>query len=203
MPAFYSVFREADHAYIAQEYIEGQNLDELVRRTGLVAEQQVIEWGLALCDLLGYLHGQPDAPLIYRDLKPANILLRTGDRRLVVVDFGIAKHSRPGEVGTVIGTPGYAPPEQYQGLADARSDVYALGATLHRLLTGYDPEKGQPFTFPPAQSLNPIVSPALADVVARAVLLEPAARYPSMQQFAAELRAAGRLRVRKIIKVAS
>ena len=187
IPAFYSVFREEQRPYIVQEYIHGENLDDLVRRQGPVTESQALRWGRSLCNLLSYLHGQSAGPLIYRDLKPANIVLRARDQRLMVVDFGIARPLNRGEVGTVIGTPGYAPPEQYQGLADERSDVFALGATLHRLLTGYDPEQGQPFTFPPVRSLNPTVSAALSAVVARAVELDPAQRLPSASAMATAL----------------
>jgi tRNA A-37 threonylcarbamoyl transferase component Bud32 len=187
IPAFYSVFREEQRPYIVQEYIHGENLDDLVRRQGPVTESQALRWGRSLCNLLGYLHGQQSGPLIYRDLKPANIVLRARDQRLMVVDFGIARPLNRGEVGTVIGTPGYAPPEQYQGLADERSDVFALGATLHRLLTGYDPEHGPPFTFPPVRSLNSAISPALAAVVARAIELDPAQRFPSAALMAAAL----------------
>jgi plastocyanin len=122
----------------------------------------------------------------FRDLKPANILLCDSNTNsqadaapLKVVDFGIARHYEPGTVGTVIGTPGYAPPEQYQGLATPESDIYALGATMHRLLTAYDPEHGTPFTFPAVRSLNPLVSESVAAVVERAVRLDPARRYQS------------------------
>jgi hypothetical protein len=187
IPVFYSVFREAQRPYIVQEYIHGENLDDLVRRQGPVTESQALRWGRSLCNLLSYLHGQQSGPLIYRDLKPANIVLRARDQRLMVVDFGIARPLIRGEVGTVIGTPGYAPPEQYQGLADERSDVFALGATLHRLLTGYDPEQGPPFSFPSVRSLNPAVSSALAAVVSRAVELDPAHRFPSASMMAAAL----------------
>jgi virginiamycin B lyase len=98
-------------------------------------------------------------------------------------------------VGTVIGTPGYAPPEQYQGLATPQSDVYALGATLHRLITGYDPEHGAPFTFPPICDRNPAVSPLLAAAIERAVALNPADRYATAGEFGEEL---GKLRPRLV-----
>ena len=193
IPHFYSVFQEDGRSYIVQEYVAGENLDQVVARHGPLHEDLVIGWGVALCELLSYLHEQ-DEPVIYRDLKPANILWRDGGSgapaaqyRLAVVDFGIARPFRRGEVGTVIGTPGYAPPEQYQGLATPQSDVYALGATLHRLLTGYDPEHSAPFTFPPLRQLNPQVSPELAAVVERAVRLDPAARFESARTMGASL----------------
>ena len=105
IPAFFNIFREGGHAYLVEEYIEGENLDDLVRRHGPQDEARVVAWGLALSGLLRYLHARPDGPLIYRDLKPANILLRAYDGRLTVVDFGIARSIRPGEVGTIIVPP--------------------------------------------------------------------------------------------------
>lgn len=185
IPEFFSTFREAGTSYIVQEYIVGENLNDIVAARGPLAENVVADWAVSLCGLLSYLHGL-DEPVLFRDLKPANILLSNSTRStadescpLKVVDFGIARHYQPDAVGTVIGTPGYAPPEQYQGLATPQSDIYALGATLHRLLTGYDPEQGTPFTFPAVRSLNPSVSPEMAAIVERAVRLSPAERYPS------------------------
>jgi serine/threonine protein kinase len=197
IPTFYSVFREEGRSYIAQEFVPGENLDEAIRTGGPKSDEAAINIGLQLCGLLSYLHGLPE-PVIFRDLKPANILLRNTrgvpGPDLAVVDFGIARPFQAGAVGTVIGTPGYAPPEQYQGLASPRSDIYALGATLHRVLTGYDPEDGAPFTFPAVRTLNPGVSPDLAAVIERAVSLNPADRYASADDFAAALEALASVR---------
>ena len=201
IPEFYSVFREGGHSYIAQEYVHGETLQELVARQGPIEERQVVAWARALCGLLSYLHGSDlggPLPVVFRDLKPANILVSRSGAALTVVDFGIAKPYRPGSrgaqpPGTVLGTPGYAAPEQYQGFATPQSDIYALGATLHRALTGYDPERGTPFAFPPIRSLNPAVSPALAAAVERALRLNPAERFASAEAFDAALaRATGR-----------
>jgi hypothetical protein len=194
IPSFYSVFRDDGHSYIAQEFVPGTNLEELVGREGPIDEEVVVDWGIALCDLLDYLHGRPE-PIVFRDLKPANVLVRPPwsdpECRLAVVDFGIARRFQSDTVGTVIGTPGYAPPEQYQGLATPQSDIYALGATLHRALTGYDPEhpsQDQPlFSFPPVDQLNPRVSPRMAEVIACAVALAPSDRYASAAEFRAAL----------------
>jgi serine/threonine protein kinase len=191
------VFREEGRSYIAQEFVPGENLDEVIRTGVPKSDEAAISLGLQLCGLLSYLHGLPE-PVIFRDLKPANILLRNTrggpGPDLAVVDFGIARPFQAGAVGTVIGTPGYAPPEQYQGLASPRSDIYALGATLHRVLTGYDPEAGAPFTFPAVRTLNPGVSPDLAAVVERAVSLNPADRYASADDLAAALEALAPIR---------
>ncbi|HVA89614.1 MAG TPA: serine/threonine-protein kinase [Chloroflexota bacterium] len=203
IPAFYSVFRDEDRSYIVQEYVPGVNLEEQVAQEGPVAEQTAVEWGIALCDLLTYLHTQPE-PVIFRDLKPANVLIRAPwsdrDRRLAVVDFGIARQFQNGAVGTVIGTPGYAPPEQYQGLATPQSDIYALGATLHRMVTGYDPEHPgaeQPlFSFPPARRLTPALSPRMEEILARATALNPADRFASALEFRAALKGLATRRLR-------
>ncbi|MGH2345079.1 MAG: protein kinase domain-containing protein, partial [Chloroflexota bacterium] len=136
----------------------------------------------------------PD-PVVFRDLKPANVLVRPSGAepacRLAVVDFGIARRFQSDTVGTVIGTPGYAPPEQYQGLATPQSDIYALGATLHRALTGYDPTHPNPnqplFSFPAADELNPNLSTRMAEVLARAVALAPSDRYANAAEFRAAL----------------
>lgn len=195
IPRFYSVFVEEDRSYIVQEYVDGENLEQVVARQGPFTEDTVVRCATALCDLLTYLHDRAE-PIIFRDLKPANILLRAADGALVVVDFGIARPYQVDQVGTVVGTPGYAPPEQYQGLATPQSDVYALGATLHRLLTGYDPEHGAPFNFPPVRTLNPAVSLPCAALIERAVALDPRDRFAD----AADMNAAlGRVRLRPFI----
>src|SRR5262249_26609914 len=112
---------------------------------------------------------------------------------LYLTDFGIARGlGRAGAGGTlrphtVIGTPGYAPLEQYQGQADTRSDIYALGATLHRLMTGYNPEEGTPLAFPEARHLRPDITAATNALLQRAVALQPADRFPNVQAFAPPL----------------
>jgi len=197
IPRFYSVFREHDRSYIVQEYLEGQNLEHLMERHEPIDQDTVVSWAVPLCELLAYLHTLPE-PVIFRDLKPANILLRHTGGHPAVVDFGIARPFAPARTGTVVGTPGYAPPEQYQGLATPQSDIYALGATLHRLLTGYDAEHAVPFRHPPVRDLNASVSPALAAVVDRALRLSPAERFTTAAEMAGALR---RTRLRPVASV--
>ena len=197
IPRFYSVFREHDRSYIVQEYLEGQNLERLMERHEPIDQDTVISWAVPLCELLAYLHTLPE-PVVFRDLKPANILLRHAGGHPAVVDFGIARPFLPARIGTVVGTPGYAPPEQYQGLATPQSDIYALGATLHRLLTGYDPEHAEPFRHPQVRELNAGVSPALASVVDRALRLNPAERFATAAEMAGALR---RTRLRPVASI--
>ncbi len=184
------IVSEGGMQYLVLELIEGHTLaDELAGRgaPGL-PEAEVLAWAAVLCDALAYLHDQTP-PVIFRDLKPQNIMLRQ-DGRLTLIDFGIARQlTAPG--GTAIGTGGYAPAEQYQGLTEPRSDVYALGATLHHLLTGRDPTTQPPFTFPGARALVPTISPHVDAALAQALSLVIDKRFPSMRTFAAALAGKG------------
>jgi Protein kinase domain len=121
-------------------------------------------------------------PIIYRDMKPSNVMLNSNGR-VVLVDFGIARLFKAARKGTMIGTLGFAPPEQYQGLVDPRSDIYSLGATLHYVLTGRDPEKFPPFSFPPVRDLRPGVSSNLAGAIDAALAYEMDGRPARIQEF--------------------
>jgi len=169
------------------DFIEGQTLGQLLsQRTAPFTEAEVLDWAGQLCDVLSYLHAQ-HPPVIFRDLKPDNIMLAP-DRRIKLIDFGIARLFKPGQLKDTrrFGTPGFAPPEQYgQGQTDARSDVYALGVTLHHLLTKYDPSI-TPFALPKVRQLNPAVSARTEAAIERAIQLDPTHRLQS----AAELKQA-------------
>ncbi len=182
IPAITDRFDHQNRHYLVMEYVEGRNLEEeLVARGGPLPEGLVIDIARQLCDVLGYLHGLTP-PIIYRDLKPSNVML-TSSGRVVLVDFGIARLFKAQRKGTMIGTLGFAPPEQYQGIADPRSDLYSLGATLHYILTGRDPEKFPPFSFPPVRELRPGVSSNLAGAIDRALSYEMADRPANVQEF--------------------
>jgi serine/threonine protein kinase len=182
IPAISDRFDHQNRHYLVMEYVEGRNLEEeLAQRGGPLPEGLVIDIARQLCDVLSYLHGlQP--PIIYRDLKPSNVML-TGNGRVVLVDFGIARLFKAQRKGTMIGTLGFAPPEQYQGIADPRSDLYSLGATLHYVLTGRDPEKFPPFSFPPIRELLSQVSSNLAGAIDRALAYEMVNRPTTIQEF--------------------
>jgi serine/threonine protein kinase len=168
IPAIFDRFGEGNCHYLVMDFIEGTNLeDELAAQGGSLPEGRVIEIARELCDVLSYLHSfRP--PVIYRDMKPGNVIL-TPAGRVVLIDFGIARIFTPQGKATLIGTPGFAPPEQYTGTVDERSDLYGLAATLHYLLTGRDPEKNPPFSFPPVHTLKPDASPFLAQAIDRAL----------------------------------
>jgi tRNA A-37 threonylcarbamoyl transferase component Bud32 len=183
LPNVYDYFDERGCFYLVMDYVEGENLaDRLEQSPAGLPQETVVEWAIQLCDVLEYLHRQ-SPPVIYRDMKPANVMI-TPDNTIKLIDFGVARLFDPTKRTDTLkmGTAGYAPPEQYagQGQTTTRSDVYALGATLHELLTGADPTV-QPFVFSPPRTLNSSISPALSAIVMRAVNLDPADRFPSAQ----------------------
>src|SRR5437588_642522 len=146
----------------------------------LLAEATVVEWALQILDVLHYLHNHKPTPIVFRDLKPSNVMLTDADR-VVLIDFGIAKAFQIGRKGTMIGTEGYCPPEQYRGMAEPRGDLYSLGAVMHQLLTRSDPRLEPPFTFHERmpRTLNPAVTPGVEAVVMKALSYESAERYSS------------------------
>jgi serine/threonine protein kinase len=182
IPAITDRFELANRHYLVMEYVEGRNLEEeLAVRGEPLPEGLVIDIARQLCDVLAYLHGLVP-PIIYRDMKPSNVMLNSNGR-VVLVDFGIARLFKAARKGTMIGTLGFAPPEQYQGLVDPRSDIYSLGATLHYVLTGRDPEKFPPFSFPSVRELRPAVSSNLAGAIDAALAYEMDGRPGRVQEF--------------------
>jgi eukaryotic-like serine/threonine-protein kinase len=162
--------------YLVMDYVDGEDLGSMLRWLGVLPEPQVLEWISQVCDALAYLHRQP-SPVIHRDVKPANIKIRS-DGRAMLVDFGIAKVYDP-SLSTTMGakavSPGYSPPEQYGDIkTDACSDVYALGATLYHLLTGEKPLDGLQriagqVTMPAPRERNPGISPQVEHAILKAV----------------------------------
>jgi len=191
IPKIFDYFSEGSRSYLVLEFIEGQDLESLLQRTAtFLSEEEVISWAIQVCDVLSYIHSHKPNPIIFRDMKPSNIMLNNQDR-IVLIDFGIAKVFQTGQKGTMIGTEGYSPPEQYKGVADPRGDVYALGATMHHLLTKRDPRLEPPFTFHeyPLRSLNPEVSERLEAVVMKALQYEIEDRYLSAEEMKLALQA--------------
>jgi serine/threonine protein kinase len=198
---YWTAHRTAGPFYLAMDYIPGKTLEQVLQDSGgRVHWRAVVDWGAALCDVLTYLHGRTP-PFVFRDLKLSNVMLDNRTGQPVLIDFGITRQIAA-VGGTAIGTWGYVPYEQILGKAEPRSDVYALGATLHALLsgrhpdaeytrlqrTGLDVEGTLRALFPPVDSLVPDVPPALAHALRRATAFAPDDRFASAAAMAATLR---------------
>jgi len=184
IPKVYDFFAEANRAYLVMDYIQGKNLEDvLLEAVGLLDEQQVAGWAIQICEVLEYMHAFKPRPIIFRDLKPANVML-TPQNQTMLIDFGIAKIIQPDKRDTMIGTEGYSPPEQYKGSVEPRSDLYALGAMLHQLLTGSDPRMETPFTFHerPPRLLNPKVSPEMETIIMKCLAYQSEQRWQSARE---------------------
>lgn len=176
---FIALFEEGGTYYLVLEFLHGTTLEELAQ-TKPITEQQAREWGAQLCEALEYLHEQTP-PVIYRDLKPSNVML-TG-QGCKIIDFGIARVHKGtrSEDTEALGSFFTASPEHFGAAeTDARSDVFTLGATLHDLLSGPDFQLALPFQFPPIRTLNPEVSKDLEAVLMKATAFEPEQRYQTM-----------------------
>lgn len=189
IPNIYDFFILDDRSYLVLEFIYGQNLDEIIRKNPTpFTEEQVIIWAIEICDVLDYLHNHKPDPVIFRDIKPSNIMINQ-QNHVVLVDFGIAKNIVSGQKGTMIGTEGFSPPEQYRGEASPQTDIYALGATMHTLLTRRDPRLEPPFSFKDRQihAINPSVSSELEAIIYKALEYKPEDRFKSALEFKKEL----------------
>jgi tRNA A-37 threonylcarbamoyl transferase component Bud32 len=151
IPTIYDYFYDVDEGrfYLVMKYISGGDLASRLRSApeGKIDEKSVTQWALQITDVLDYLHSQPST-IVYRDLKPSNIMTDGNSGRIMLIDFGIARSiSQKEEKGvTAVGTMGYAPPELFSGNVEPRSDLYSLGSTMFHLLTGADPQE-QPVTY--------------------------------------------------------
>ena len=156
LPSIIDVIDREDSFLIVMDYIEGKSLESVLKHSGAQSPDKVIEWAKQMCDVLGYLHSRTP-PIIYRDMKPANIMLKP-DGSTVLIDFGTAREFKTGRIEdtTCLGTRGYAAPEQFggRGQTDARTDIYCLGATIYHLLTGHSPCE-PPYEIKPLGYWNP------------------------------------------------
>jgi len=186
LPKFFQQFSENTRHYLVMEFVEGQTLEQIQTKEykgGIVSEARVMKWAAQLCDALGYLHMQRP-PIIFRDLKPANIMITPQDQ-VKLIDFGIARVFQPNRSRDTqaLGTPGYAPPEQYgKAQTDPRADIYALGCTLYQLLSGYETAR-TPFALPPLHTRNPLISPHIQLAIEKATRLDREKRFSTMAEF--------------------
>jgi WD40 repeat protein len=160
LPRIYEQFTEQGRSYLVMDFIDGETLEQYLKRTGSAQMPiaKVLATILQLCSVLEYLHTR-QPPIVFRDLKPANVML-TPSGHVYLIDFGIARHFKPGQKKdtAALGSSGYAPPEQYgKSQTTTRADIYSLGATLHQLLTGDDPSE-TPFRFDPLQLNDPLLA---------------------------------------------
>jgi len=179
------LFEVNAYHYIVMEYIEGQTIARMMKsQLHPFQQEQVLHWAEQLCEVLHFLH-QQTPPIIYRDIKPSNIMVASSGDQVKLIDFGIARFYKPGKKKDTIqfGTDGYAPPEQYgKAQTDARADVYALGVTLHQLLTFRDPAT-EPFKFPPVRKLNAEVDRHVEMAISKALDHNRENRHSDMETF--------------------
>lgn len=189
LPSIIDVIEDDDSFIIVMDYIEGRSLDKIIEENGAQPEAYVVEWAKQLCDVFGYLHSRTP-PIIYRDMKPANVMLKP-DGNIMVIDFGTAKNYEIdlGET-TGIGTIGYAAPEQYigsgLGRTDARTDIYCLGITMYHLLTNIDPCKNL-ISDKSIRAVNPALSHGLDAIIQKCTQYQPADRYQSCAELMYDL----------------
>ena len=177
LPRIVDIIDNGITIYVVMDYIEGESLDKILKEYGAQPEELVTGWAMQLCDALSYLHSQ-NPPIIYRDMKPANVMLKP-EGNIKIIDFGIAREYKEQNLAdtTVLGTKGYAPPEQYSGQTDPRSDIFALGMTMHHLLTGMDPRSGEAYAS--VRQWNPELSEGIEIIIDRCVEPAPENRYQS------------------------
>jgi serine/threonine protein kinase len=188
IPRVRDSFEEDGRYYLVMDFVHGRNLAEVLEQEGVQPEERVRRWAVQLCDVLSYLHHQG---VIFRDLKPANIMIGTDDR-VRLIDFGIARSLRAQNIESmVIVTYGFAAPEQLQGQPEQRSDIFSLGATLHRLLTQHDANSNKPmiFNFPPVRALRPDVTPAFEAIIMRALSPRAVDRWTTAGEMGRAIRA--------------
>ncbi|MBI4854758.1 MAG: protein kinase [Acidobacteria bacterium] len=186
IPTIYDYFVSEGRYYLVMKFIGGGDLASRMKMspTGRLEERTVTEWAIQACDVLSYIHLQ-QPPIIYRDLKPANLMIDDKTNRIMLVDFGIARFVSPTQKGvTAIGTMGYAPPELFSGKVEPRSDIYSLGATMFHLLTGSDPQDNPLLIFdfsknPRPRQINPQITPGMDAIIARTVEHKPEKRFAS------------------------
>jgi len=191
IPTVYDYFYDEPlgRFYLVMKFIAGGDLASRLRSApgGKVDEKTVADWGMQTADVLHYLHTRPK-PIIYRDLKPANLMIDGNTGRVMLIDFGIARWVKQEEKGvTAVGTMGYAPPELFGGRVEPRSDVYSLGATMFHLVTGSDPQDNPLLIFdfqknPRPRQIAPSLSSEMEQILMRSVEYKPEDRFTSAGQ---------------------
>lgn len=191
LPVVQNHFLEEGRYYLVMDYVEGETLEDILNSTltedCLLSEELVIDWVIQVCDILDYLHNY-EPMIIHRDIKPAN-LMENKKGKIMLLDFGIAHIFEKRDTKTRIGSAGYAAPEQYAGNAYPQSDIFALGAVFHTLLTGENPmeREGNPFIFPPLRDSRDDLTEGLEEIISKALAQEVKDRYSSAAAFKEDL----------------
>lgn len=189
IPRITEVIEMEESILLVMDYVEGRTLRARLRSEGAIPQEEAVNIALQMCETLEYLHSL-DPPVIFRDIKPDNIILRP-DGTCVLIDFGAAREYKETKeeenIGDTIclGTRGYAPPEQYKGAGmgqtDKRSDIYALGATMYHMVTGKDPSR-KPYEMRPIRRWDPALSSGLEAVIKKCTQNDPEERYQDVSQ---------------------
>lgn len=188
LPRIFDIFENEDFLYIIEDYVEGVSLDKALKTVEKYPEHTVIDWAKQICDVLIYLHNLKPNPIIYRDMKPSNLIVNS-EGKVKLIDFGIAREykAQAAEDTTVIGTRGYAAPEQYgTKQTDARTDIYSLGVTLYHLITGKSPND-PPYELVPVRQLDKKLSAGIEHIIKKCTQLNPDKRYQSAEKLLFDL----------------
>lgn len=190
IPRIVDRIEDYEDYYVVMDFVDGVSLSKKLVAEGPVDEETLVNWGKMLCSILDYLHTVRANPIVYRDMKPDNIILSPSGR-VKLLDFGIAKECVRGAVdkGECYGTRGYAAPEQYKSgsnILDERTDIYSLGCTMFYLVTGQVPGKA-PNACPPVRTINSNLSEGIQYIIAKATQDEPDKRYQSCKEMINDL----------------
>ncbi|MGM0838640.1 MAG: protein kinase domain-containing protein [Bacillota bacterium] len=188
LPKIYDIIESSGDIYVVMDYIEGESLKERLKRDNVIPQKEVIDWAKQLANVLGYLHTRKPHPIIYRDMKPDNVML-TPEGKIKLIDFGIAREYKTENSTdtTNLGTKAYAAPEQISGKqTDARTDIYSLGVTLYHLATGKSLTE-PPFEMKPIRYWNPSLSEGLEHIILKCTQSEPNERYQSCEELAYDI----------------
>lgn len=188
LPRIFDIVEDENSIYIIEDYVEGNSLDKQIKKEGCFSEERVINWAKQICDALNYLHTLKPNPIIYRDMKPSNIMVDEEDN-VKIIDFGIAREYKEESESdtTYIGTRGYAAPEQYgKSQTDVRTDIFALGVTFYHLLSGKSPNE-PPYEFLPIRELNENLSSGIEYIIQKCTQSDPNKRYQSVEDLLYDL----------------
>lgn len=188
LPKIYDIIESGEDIYVVMDYIDGETLQEKFNREGPISAEYVIDWAKKLSDVLNYLHTRKPNPIIYRDMKPGNIML-TPEGDIKLIDFGISREYKEESITdtTSLGTKIYAAPEQLIGKqTDARTDIYSLGLTIYYLVTGKSIAE-PPFEIMPIRYWDPTLPEALEYIIDKCTRSEPNDRYQSCEELLYDL----------------